>query len=127
MPNTEVDVVNPPAFDQLRERADEGPVQMLNLLDFKPDGGAERYAEYSAAVTPLLEKVGGRILYAGAGSGALIGPSKWDLVAVVEYPTRRAFIEMTSSPEYLEIAHLRTESLERAELHPLDQVEAPAV
>ena len=45
---------------------------------------------------------------------------------MVEYPTRRAFIEMTSSPEYLEIAHLRTESLERAELHPMDRVEAPA-
>ena len=126
MPNDEVDVVNPPAFDELRQRADDGPVQMLNLLDFKPGGGAERYAEYSAAVTPILAKVGGRVLYAGAGSGALIGPSKWDLVAVVEYPTRRAFIEMTSSPEYLEIAHLRTESLERAELHPLDQVQAPA-
>ncbi len=126
MPNDEVDVVNPPAFDELRNRADDGPVQMLNLLDFKPGGGAERYAEYSAAVAPLLEKIGARILYAGAGGLALIGPSEWDMVALVEYPTRRAFIEMTSSPEYLEIAHLRTEALERAELHPLDRVEAPA-
>src|SRR5688572_17468512 len=127
MPNTEVDVVNPPAFEELRSRASDGPVQMLNLLDFKPDGGAERYAEYSAAVAPLLEKAGGRIVYAGAGGAALIGPTGWDLVAVVEYPTRQAFIEMTSSPEYLEIAHLRAEALERAELHPLDQVDAPAV
>ncbi len=124
MPNTEVDVVNPPAFEELRNRAADGPVQMLNLLDFKPGGGAERYAEYGAAVAPLLEKAGGRIVYAGsgAGSGALIGPTGWDLVAVVEYPTRQAFIEMTSSPEYLEIAHLRVEALERAELHPLDQI-----
>jgi uncharacterized protein (DUF1330 family) len=127
MPNTEVDVINPPAFDQLRARADDGPVQMLNLLDFKPGGGAERYAEYSAGVSPLLEKIGARVLYAGAGSLALIGPSEWDLVALVEYPSRRAFIEMTSSPEYLEIAHLRTEALERAELHPLDRVDAPSV
>ena len=126
-PNTEVDVVNPPAFDELRKRADDGPVQMLNLLDFKPDGGAERYAEYSAAVAPLLEKAGARVVYAGAGGLALIGPSEWDVVALVEYPSRRAFIEMTSSPEYLTIAHLRTEALERAELHPLDQVDAPAV
>ena len=126
-PNTEVDVVNPPAFDELRKRADDGPVQMLNLLDFKPDGGAERYAEYSAAVAPLLEKAGARVVYAGAGGLALIGPSEWDVVALVEYPSRRAFIEMTSSPEYLKIAHLRTEALERAELHPLDQVDAPAV
>ena len=126
MPNTEVDAINAPAFDELRKRADDGPVQMLNLLDFKKPGGAERYAEYSAGVAPLLEKAGARILYAGSSTGALIGPSEWDLVAVVEYPSRRAFIEMTSSPEYLEIAHLRTEALERAELHPLDRVEAPA-
>ena len=43
---------------------------------------------------------------------------------LVQYPTRQAFLDMVSSPEYLEIAHLRTESLERAELHPLDTVEA---
>ena len=127
MTNVEVDALNAPAFDELRARADDGPVQMLNLLDFKPGGGAERYAEYTAAVTPLLERAGARILYAGAGSGALIGPSKWDLVVVVEYPTRRAFIEMTVSRDYQEIAHLRVEALERTELHPLDPVETPAV
>lgn len=123
MPNDEPEVINPPAFDELRRRAADGPVVMLNLLDFKPDGGAERYGEYSAAVAPLLERAGGRILYAGNADGALIGPSGWDLVALVQYPTRQAFLDMITSPEYLEIAHLRTESLERGELHPLDTVE----
>ena len=45
---------------------------------------------------------------------------------MVEYPTRRAFLEMVTSPEYLEIAHLRTEALERSELHPLDPADALA-
>lgn len=120
MPNDEIDVLNPPAFDELRRRAADGPVLMLNLLDFKPGGGAERYGEYGEAVRPLLERAGGRILNAGIGAGALIGPSKWDLVLLVEYPTRQAFIDMISSEEYLAIAHLRTEALERSELHPLD-------
>jgi uncharacterized protein (DUF1330 family) len=44
---------------------------------------------------------------------------------MVEYPTRGAFLEMISSPEYLEIAHLRTEALVRSELHPLDPAQAP--
>lgn len=120
MPNNEIDALNPPAFDELRRRAGEGPVVMLNLLDFKPGGGAERYGEYGEAVAPLLARAGGRVLYSGAGAGALIGPSEWDLVLLVEYPTRQAFLEMISSPEYLAIAHLRSESLERGELHPLD-------
>jgi uncharacterized protein (DUF1330 family) len=115
--------LNPVEFQELVERADEGPVVMLNLLDFKPDGGAERYAEYADAVEPLLNRAGAQILFAGAGNAALIGPTKWDLVALVKYPTRRAFLDMIGSTEYQEIAHLRTEALERSELHPFDPTE----
>ena len=43
---------------------------MLNLLALKPDGGLEKYMEYGAAVAPLLEGIGGRPLYTGAGSAA---------------------------------------------------------
>jgi len=123
VPNDEPEAINPPGFDELRSRAAEGPVVMLNLLDFKPDGGAERYAEYGAAVQPLLERAGAKVLFAGESAGALIGPSGWDLVLLVEYPTRQAFLDMVTSPEYLEIAHLRIESLERGELHPLDRAD----
>jgi uncharacterized protein (DUF1330 family) len=112
--------LNPIAVTELSERAGEGPVVMLNLLDFKPAGGFERYAEYAEAVTPLLEKVGGRVVFAGNANVPVIGPSKWDMVILVEYPTRQAFLDMTSSPEYVAIARLRSEGLERSELHPLD-------
>lgn len=115
--------LNPIGIDDLTKRSSEGPVVMLNLLDFKPSGGVERYGEYAAAVEPLLERAGGRVLYAGKAAAALIGPSKWDLVLLVEYPTRQAFLEMIGSEEYRAIAHLRTEALERGELHPLDAVE----
>jgi uncharacterized protein (DUF1330 family) len=112
--------LNPVGLGELAERAAEGPVVMLNLLDFKHDGGAERYAEYAQAVAPLLERVGGRVLFSGSGCTPLIGPSKWDLVALVEYPSRQAFLDMVGSEEYRAIAHLRTEALERSQLVPLD-------
>jgi uncharacterized protein (DUF1330 family) len=108
-------------FADLLGRLDEGPVTMLNLLAFRPDGGRERYLEYGEAVTPLLEKAGGRLLFQGAASPALLGEGSWDLVLLVEYPTRRAFLEMIQSPEYQAIAHLRTEALAKGELHPLDR------
>ncbi|HET7509592.1 MAG TPA: DUF1330 domain-containing protein [Solirubrobacterales bacterium] len=107
-------------FADLTGRIDEGPVTMLNLLAFKPDGGRERYAEYGAAVLPLLEKTGGRLVFQGEASPVVLGGESWDLVLLVEYPTRRAFLEMIQSPEYQEIAHLRTEALIRGELHPLN-------
>ena len=118
---------NPDGFAAFAQRAgqpDDGPVTMLNLLAFEPDGGQERYAEYGAAVAPLLERVGGRILYGGQAAPALLGEDRWDLVALVEYPTRQAFLDMVSSPEYQAIAHLRSEALTAGELHPLDTLTA---
>ena len=117
--------LNDQGLAELRERITEGPVLMLNLLAFKSDGGVQRYDEYARAVAPLLEHAGARVVSSGLGSEALIGAEGWDAVALVEYPTRGAFLEMISSPEYLEIAHLRTEALARSELHPLDPAQAP--
>lgn len=104
------------------ERAGDGaPVTMLNLLAFRSEGGRERYEEYGAAVAPLLEKVGGRIAFLGEAALPLLGDGSWDLVALVEYPSRQAFLDMVGSPEYQAIEHLRSEALTRSELHPLDQ------
>jgi uncharacterized protein (DUF1330 family) len=49
-----------------------------------------------------------------------LGEESWDLVILVEYPTRQAFLDMVASPDYLAIGHLRTEALAKGELHPLD-------
>jgi uncharacterized protein (DUF1330 family) len=102
-----------------------GAVTMLNLLEFAPEGGRERYAEYGAAVAPLLEKAGGRIVFAGEPGTVLLGELSWDMVLLVEYPSRKAFLEMIGSEDYQAIAHLRTEALARGELHPLSGVELP--
>ncbi len=113
--------LNQDGFAAFSGRAGEGaPVVMLNLLRFKPDGGAERYAEYGDAVAPLLEQVGGRIVWGGSSAEPLLGEDRWNLVLLVEYPSRQAFLDMIASPEYRAIGHLRTEALELGELHPMD-------
>jgi len=118
--------VNPESLAAFGARAAEpAPVVMLNLLAFKPDGGQERYGEYGAAVAPLLERVGGRVVFFGQAAPALLGGESWDLAILVEYPTRQAFLDMVGSPEYQAIAHLREEALVRGELHPLDPADAP--
>jgi uncharacterized protein (DUF1330 family) len=119
-----IDAPNEQAMTAFASRAAEGPVYMLNLLEFLPDGGAERYAEYGVAVAPLLERAGGQAIFAGRPSEHLIGDGSWDMVLVVSYPTRQAFLDMVSSPEYQEIEHLRTESLRRSELRAMDAVDA---
>ncbi len=75
---------------------------MLNLLRFSDDGGTESYGRYAAAAQEHLARVGGSMLWAGACEEALIGPQarEWDVVAVVRYPSRAAFLEMVSDPGY---------------------------
>lgn len=125
-PAEQAERLNQEGFTSFAGRAGDGtPVVMLNLLRFKPDGGRERYAEYGAAVAPLLENLGGRIVFAGAPAQALLGDDSWDLVALVEYPNRQSFLDMVASAEYQAVAHLRTEALEAGELHPMDPAPTP--
>jgi uncharacterized protein (DUF1330 family) len=98
---------------QLVARSEDGPVVMLNLLRFKEhaDGidegvsGAEAYGRYSTAAEPFLRGVGGRLVHAVAARQSVIGPAEpeWDLVLLVEYPSRAKFLEMAMNPEYLKI------------------------
>jgi uncharacterized protein (DUF1330 family) len=112
--------LNPDQLEAFVARRAEGPVRMLNLLKFRADGGAESYLEYGAAVAPLLDKVGGAIVYAGSPAELLIGDHDWDLIALVEYPTRQAFLDMVGSPEYQAIEHFRHDALERSVLYATD-------
>jgi uncharacterized protein (DUF1330 family) len=119
--SVEAEPLNKEGFAAFAERAADGtPLVMLNLLAFKPDGGRERYEEYGAAVAPLLEQAGGRIVFLGQPAQALLGEDSWDLVVLVEYPSRQAFLEMVGSAGYQAIGHLRTEALVKGELHPMD-------
>ena len=103
---------------------EDGPFVMVNLLKFKPraeysDGsdahltGAEAYARYGAAVRKLVEGLGGRMRYAGAVTGLLLGEVEelWDLVALAEYPSLAAFRAMALSPEMQAIEHHRRAGL----------------
>lgn len=122
----EPEPINQAGFAAFSARAGEdAPVTMLNLLRFKPEGGRERYGEYGAAVAPLLERAGARVVFLGESAPPLLGGGEWDLVLLVEYPTRQAFLEMVGSAEYQAIAHLRTEALEVGELHPLSAADSP--
>lgn len=108
-----------------------GPVHMVNLLAFEPDGGIERYARYTAAVEPHLELVGGRIIAMGAAGRVFIGDDDrpwWDAILTVEYPSVAAFLQMLKSDAYQAHTHLRTEALTRAELIAVapDTLEAPS-
>jgi uncharacterized protein (DUF1330 family) len=102
----------------------DGPIYMLNLLTFKekaeyPDGrdtdltGAEAYAVYSAEVAGHLATVGGRPMFAAKVERLMLGEVEelWDTAAIAMYPSRKAMMEMLSSPDYQASAVHRTAGL----------------
>ena len=99
----------------------DGPVLMVNLLKFKPDGGAEEYAKYITGVRPLLQNVGARILISGEAATCLIGNGDWDMIALVEYPSPAAFSQMVGSDEYQAIHNHRGAGLQGQVLYAVLQ------
>lgn len=98
----------------------EGPVTMLNLLRFADEAGdgsgrpgRDVYMEYGAAVIPMVEALGGRMVWYGAALLTCIGPEDeaWDEVVLVEYPSVAAAVGMFTSPEYALINPLRLAGL----------------
>ena len=86
-------------------------VYMLNVLWFRRDGGAEKYAEYAAAAAPIVAELGGRLVDSYLPRQTVIGEWDPDLVFVVEWPDWESFLRLPQHPEYQKIAHLREEAL----------------
>ena len=99
-------------FKKIMVQQYKGPIVMVNLLKFKPDGGAESYKKYYEATKQIMEGKGiSRVVYRGNGLMPVIGEEEWDEIALYEYDSIEAFIEMNRNKEYQAILHYRTEAL----------------
>jgi uncharacterized protein (DUF1330 family) len=112
----------PDQFKQLMEGPEDTPVVMVNLLKFKEradganDGmsGVESYKKYGAKMTEFVESKGGRFIWSGRVDSMVIGESdaEFDVVALVEYPSRKAFLEIATSDHVAKIGEDRKMGLE---------------
>ena len=108
----------PEQLAALAARPADAPVVMINLLQFRADGGRDNYL-YAQEVAPHLQRVGGTVRYAGAAPGVVIGDGErpwWDAIIVVEYPSPAAFLDMVSNEEYLKVHEYRAVGLDRGDL-----------
>src|SRR5262245_10212748 len=99
----------------------DGPVVMLNLVRFKPeaDGGGESgrasYERYATAMRTVVEGQGGRFLWTGDVDSVVIGDGEagaFHALGIVEYPSRKKFVEIATSDVVREIGLDRTAGLE---------------
>ena len=116
---------NADGIQALARDTSSAKIAMLNLLKFREkavykDGraddisGREAYQRYSNAMTKIVEREGGRILFAGRIAGVVIGEIEgvWDVAAIMEYPSRAAFQRIVTLPEVNEISVHREAGLE---------------
>jgi uncharacterized protein (DUF1330 family) len=127
-----------PTADQLRAllaHPGGGPVQMINLLRFREraeygpgheaagsvDSGAEAYQRYGEVAMRKVAERGGRLVLLSVPEQVVIGElpgwdREWDQIAIVEYPSRAAFLDMIADPEYQAATVHRDAGLERTVL-----------
>ena len=111
----------PTQIKELMEGPADSPVVMLNLLSFKDraDGGneamtgASSYGLYATKMKEFVESKGGRFIWSGRVDSMVIGESDADfhVAALVEYPNRKAFLEIASSSHVKEIGQNRSKGL----------------
>jgi hypothetical protein len=109
----------------------DGRIYMLSLTRYlpgqdlrpQPDNlGDSRWGTDDAALVSLLTAVGASLCFVGdvvASSGG------WDLVTVVEYPTRQAFLELAQRRDFREWHMRKQEAIERTTVLTLLPAEEP--
>jgi uncharacterized protein (DUF1330 family) len=107
----------------------QGSIRMINLLKFRAkaeyedgtDGGCgngmEAYLRYGVALNDgVLNAAGATVIYSEPVELGVIGDASsidFDVIAIVNYPNRQAFLDMTSSPGYIDAHKHREAGLDR--------------
>jgi hypothetical protein len=102
---------------------DSSPIMMVNLLKFKEHAdyadeslngvsGREAYLRYGECLggpDGVLAQFGAHIIYSGDVTGLLLGEiaEPWDAVALVQYPSTKAMLDMVMSEAYRAVDHHR--------------------
>ena len=115
----------PEQLENLRIDSSAEPVVMLNLLKFRAraqyaDGrnadltGMQAYRLYADAMQKIVEREGGKFLFAADIRYLLIGEVEklWDMAALVEYPSAATFVRIVTSAEMAQIEIHRAAGLE---------------
>ena len=89
------------------------PIVMVNLMQVRATAcyedpalnncsGYEAFARYTQGSSEVRQQAGADLIWSGRALQMPIGPSEktWDLVALVRYPSAKAYIEMIATKAY---------------------------
>jgi hypothetical protein len=94
---------------------EDGPIWMINLMSYRTQADYGSSADAPAGTEPIsgreaddiyapveiLADIGAEVVFVGDVDTQFLNTEpRWDRVAIAKYPTRRAFIEMQSRPDF---------------------------
>lgn len=100
-------------WQQFKSDCRPGPIHMLNLVRLRqraeyPEGtrasGAQAYRRYSDISAPVLQRLGGSIIWRGSHELTMVGPPgpAWDIAFIARYPDVDAFVAIMRDADYRE-------------------------
>lgn len=87
---------------QFNERAQYQPEDPEYGTDAADISGQEAYAKYGATAGKAIMDLGGKVVFSTPVDQVMIGGEgiEWDIAAIMYFPTRQAFMDMLSNPEF---------------------------
>lgn len=119
------------AIESVRKRDPEQPIEMINLLKFETcadptlglgnlTGRACYFDHYLAGASRVASDLGtgASVVYANDVSSCFLATvgEDWDYMLVLRYPSRRAFLGLVTSDEYIEVMGFGTGSVVNSRL-----------
>ena len=111
-PHLEMTEGNMAALEAFASTNDQ-PIVMVNLMQVRATAcyedpalnncsGYEAFARYTQGSSEVRQHAGAELIWSGRALQMPIGPSEksWDLVALVRYPSAKAYIEMIATKAY---------------------------
>lgn len=108
-----------PNFDvvsALAEGNGEGKFAIVLLIRHAVD---EEYTAWVDAVLRRLSEVDGRVVWVGNNGEPIVGDPdrRWDSIAVVEFPSRGAFLELVGASGWNRVEGLRMAGMHENEIY----------
>jgi len=117
-------------FATLKSLPMETPLAVLNLFEFNqvanyapgdPEfgtsaaqiSGQEAFQRYGEVAGKFIQELGGRMVFSVPAEQVLIGPdtANWDVAAIMYFPHRRAFLQMSSDSDFQKASRHRKAAL----------------
>ncbi len=115
-------IIDPEQMKKLENSTSDKPFVMLNMLKFTDEKGKKSYAKYGMESEKFVKEIGGEVMYLAKFAEALTSDVEWDVLMLVKYPSRKAFLKMINNPEYIKVHKYREDALEKAVLYSTEEM-----